>query len=560
MPDYYPPPTTLPPGSVVWAYLRDSGGPTQDRSVAQQRDVLTEFCARFGLVLEKTFIDIHKSGTKDNREQFHEMMHAIEIQPPAGLLLWSFARFARNETDAQYYKAVLRKKGLVIHSLINDIPEGKYQIVLEALIHVADAEKAEQAAWESRRGLHDIVKQGAVPGVKPTGFLREPLKVVSEDGTVHTLHKWVPDPAMLPLVQKAFEMRANGASLAQINAETRLFGSLNSYRTFFSNEIYLGTLRYGDMVIENYCAAMIDRATWERVQLISAKFTRHEHMTDPLNHPRVLGSHYVLSGLLLCGRCGSTLAGHVVKKKVGKRIESYRCTRGRRRRDCDLPTIPAGKLEQAVFETLRDFFMSDGYLEVYRAFERRKGHNLHELSQKIHEKQASLESLQRKIYNLSAAIAESGHSRALLDKLETLEYQANKARLELADIKAATQKKQPNYTDEQVKAQGQKLGEKLLTLEPSTKRTIIRGIVAEIFVDRSENDISAKIMIYLDNNDDPGSTPPTPDDPPERPSGERYGKIRKSPNRMPKALYSVGAPQFTHTIAIAIPIKKPHSC
>ena len=35
MPDYIAPPTTLPPGSVVWGYLRDSGGDAQEQSVPQ---------------------------------------------------------------------------------------------------------------------------------------------------------------------------------------------------------------------------------------------------------------------------------------------------------------------------------------------------------------------------------------------------------------------------------------------------------------------------------------------------------------------------------------------
>jgi hypothetical protein len=37
MPDYIVPPTTLPPGSVVWGYLRDSGGDAQEQSVHQQK-------------------------------------------------------------------------------------------------------------------------------------------------------------------------------------------------------------------------------------------------------------------------------------------------------------------------------------------------------------------------------------------------------------------------------------------------------------------------------------------------------------------------------------------
>ncbi len=37
MPDYIAPPTTLPPGSMVWGYLRDSGG--EAAKIAPRNDI-----------------------------------------------------------------------------------------------------------------------------------------------------------------------------------------------------------------------------------------------------------------------------------------------------------------------------------------------------------------------------------------------------------------------------------------------------------------------------------------------------------------------------------------
>jgi len=36
---------------------------------------------------------------------------------PNGIITWNYARFARDLDDSQYYKATLRKGGIVIHSL-----------------------------------------------------------------------------------------------------------------------------------------------------------------------------------------------------------------------------------------------------------------------------------------------------------------------------------------------------------------------------------------------------------------------------------------------------------
>ena len=62
MPDYIAPPTTLPPGSLVWGYLRDSGGDAQEQSVPQQKAELTSYCQHYGLVIAHIFADVAKSA------------------------------------------------------------------------------------------------------------------------------------------------------------------------------------------------------------------------------------------------------------------------------------------------------------------------------------------------------------------------------------------------------------------------------------------------------------------------------------------------------------------
>jgi hypothetical protein len=48
---YSPPPPGLPAGARVWAYLRDSGGPSQDQSVDQQEQEVIAYCKRHNLAL-----------------------------------------------------------------------------------------------------------------------------------------------------------------------------------------------------------------------------------------------------------------------------------------------------------------------------------------------------------------------------------------------------------------------------------------------------------------------------------------------------------------------------
>ena len=66
----------------------------------------------------------------------------------------------------------------------------------------------------------------------------------------HIGHRWNPDPELIPLIQQAFQMRASGSSLLAIHTATHLYSSLNSYKTFFTNRIYIGILEYGDLIVE----------------------------------------------------------------------------------------------------------------------------------------------------------------------------------------------------------------------------------------------------------------------------------------------------------------------
>src|SRR5512133_2385664 len=96
--EFIAPPPSLPPGAYVFAYLRDSGGDSQEKSVKQQEDVIRAYCEQYHLVLTRIFADVAKSGgSVEKRAQFLEMIDATKKQPvPAGLLVWNLARFSRD--------------------------------------------------------------------------------------------------------------------------------------------------------------------------------------------------------------------------------------------------------------------------------------------------------------------------------------------------------------------------------------------------------------------------------------------------------------------------------
>jgi len=301
-----PPPPALPPGSHVWAYLRDSGGTRQQDSVKQQKDVLTRYCGEHNLYLDWVWADEAKSGTSDvGREKFLAMIDDINAgDVPAGILYWATNRLGRDEDDAAFYRALIRRKGIVLHSLTQDIPAGPISRIIEAIIDHSDAEKSRQDSVAVKRGLAALSKSGfAVGGFPPRGYLAEPVTIGTwRDGKPHVVKRWVPDPDYWELCKTAWEMRARGCSLAEIRDATgrRVYKSKNCWTTFFKNKSYLGIGKCGEIEVADHHPAMIDQATWDAVQAL-----RREKLIE--SHSSFNRAPSMLSGLARCGGCGSAM-------------------------------------------------------------------------------------------------------------------------------------------------------------------------------------------------------------------------------------------------------------
>jgi site-specific DNA recombinase len=402
-----PPPSTLPPGSTVWAYLRDSGGQDQDRSIKRQLEAIEEYCRSHQLQLVHVWKDEARSGTTTaGRDDFQRMIaQSKEIQSnPMGLLLWNYARFARDLDDSTYYKSLLRRNGLIIHSLTDPIPEGPYARFVETLIDISNEERSRQTSIDAKDGLRSIVMQGAVPGIPPRGFKREPIITINpRTGQQRKNHRWVPDPSLIDKVKTAFEMKAAGSTLQEIHRETRLFGSNNSYRTFFTNRLYIGILDFGGEMFPNYCAPIVDMDTWTAVQKRIEETSQKQFKEQ---HPRRANSIYLLSGIVKCAQCGSPMSGNsVTRRENAPRNEAYLCTRAKRHAGCDAKRISRQRLEDLVISTLTDYILIPESMAATQeiALENQSQGEAHR-TQKRQSLQEDLKIVSREIANITRAI------------------------------------------------------------------------------------------------------------------------------------------------------------
>lgn len=500
------------PGTTVAAYLRDSGGDEQDLSIIQQEQAVQVWCNQNNLVLLAIFRDEARPGSSVvGRAQFQKMIQYFRSPDcqAAGILLWRYSRFSRDIDDSQFYKADLRRRGYIIHSLNDNIPEGIDGRFFEAAVDWMNAKYLEDMKGDIKRGLSHILKEhGALPGRPPVGFKREPTTIGSRrDGKPHTVCRWVPDPEKWETCQTAWKMRAAGATLLQIHNATHLYTSKNSYTDFYSNPLYLGNLHYGDQVIIDYAPALIDQATWDAVQKISQK--RNHPNKDPLGNSRRAHSEYILSGLLYCARCQSPLNGRNVQFPGRPDSWHYYICSGRvRRHDCDLPKIPRKVIEDSVLDALTNHILQpDNIIRVQNQVINSSSSENARLQGEINALERRLAEIRKKSTNLINAIAEGGHNRAMMQTLTDLEIEENQIIVKIADLKVVQNAQFHPLAVETANTLADRLKELIPISSPQELRTLLMGFVDRVTVDADKASVSGVIHYYIPESTDKESTP-----------------------------------------------------
>lgn len=523
--DYLTPlPSNIPPGSVFDTYLRDSGGEKQDRSVPRQLEEIKAYCARHDIKLRHIFKDVAKSGGSTvGRDDFDRMIAFTrnEENRPTGILLWNYARFARDLDDSTYYKALLRsKRGIIVHSLTDQIPEGPYARFVEILIDISNEEKRRQTSIDSKSGILSIVSQGAVPGVPPRGIKRVPIITINpRTGDQRKNHRWVPDPKFINRIRKAFQMRAAGASLNEIQKACKLFTTINSYSTFWKNPIYYGTLVYGGVTYEKYCQPIVTKTLWDKVQLIQKNFAQsHNLKTGDRNHPRRQSSDFLLSGIARCSRCGSPLYGRTSIQKTNYKYQSYLCTLAYRKLgSCSKGRIPKPAFEAAVINTLTEFILKkENVDEMHRLIADLDAGLASEQNDQRREILQRLASNKKQLKNIADAIKENGSSPTLGTTLKDLELEKQELDLALVEIGSPSpipQPLSPAVLDRRLK----RIVTILKSKDLSAQKTFLRGFLAYVDVERQDKTLHGTIYYYmpLDDDDEDGSGQSPEPDPPD---------------------------------------------
>ena len=410
-------------------YLRYSSSNQTEQSIEGQMRVCRDFCDRHHIRVVEVYIDRATSASKnlEKRVNFLKMIRDSEKGTFQAVIVYKLDRFARSRYDSATYKYRLKRNGVQVISATENISNDPEGIILESVLEgMAEFYSAELSQKINRGMRESAYKHNSIGGQLPLGYKTEGKKLVIDEKTA-------------PIVREAFEMYADGTTIAEI---CRIFNSRgyktskgtkfgkSSFTKIFKNERYIGVYSYHEYRAEDVIPPIIDRELWDRVQL-RVKKTKSAPARNKARHV------YLLSGKLFCGHCGEHMNGNT----NGVNYSYYECY-GKRNmhQDCHKRNLRKDYIESLVAQDATSLLTDENIDHIAEvachknAMENSEGSPIPLIKDRVHEVELSLTNLTRAIESGQAPDALVRRMMELEKEKKDLEGQIKKEEASLLTL------------------------------------------------------------------------------------------------------------------------------
>ena len=431
----------------VAAYARFSSDNQRAESIDAQLRAIREYCKQHKYIIVEEYTDEARSGTTDRRASFQRLIADSKKKNFDIVLVHKLDRFARNRYDSAVYKRELKKNGVTVHSVLENLDDSPESIMLESVLEGMNEYYSQNLARETMKGMRETAFQCKhTGGIPPLGYS------IDETSKRLILNEYEAET-----VKIIFDMYAKGYSyspiLERLHREGRKTKSGNDFRKnslygILTNPKYQGiyvfnrcsakdsngkrnTHSYKDnediIAIDGGCPQIIDRETYDTVQkrITENKHTGGKHIAKEV---------YLLSGKVFCVDCSKSMV--INRRKSGRNNDSihvtYRCQT--KRYSCSNKEINRKFLDEYVIALLeREIFNPKSLRQICRNIKRyAKSDNRTESLEIIKKK---LMSTNTALQNIADAIASGLISESLTIKLNELEAQKMSLEQQLRDFK-----------------------------------------------------------------------------------------------------------------------------
>ncbi len=363
---------------------REDGNKNESESITNQKTLIQSFIyEKEDLELVSIKIDDGYSGSNFERPAFKELIEEIKQNKINCVIVKDFSRFGRNFIEVgKYIEEIFPFMGIrfiAINDNYDSLNSDNMDLIVPVKNLMNDAYLSD-LSLKVRSQIDTKMKNGQFVGAFAVyGYLKDP----------NNKGKLIIDEYASKIVQEIFKLKLEGYSHTKIAEKLNNDGVLspneykksiglnftNGFKTnangkwhhnaiirILTNPVYIGILEQGKtttlnhktkkkikrekdewLVCENTHEPIINKITFDMVQSLMRSDTRIANNRDKL---------FLLSGLLYCADCGSTL----IRKNYGtpdKRYIYYVCSGAIKKNGCTKHSIRDNIVEEAVLQSVK---------------------------------------------------------------------------------------------------------------------------------------------------------------------------------------------------------------
>lgn len=332
----------------------DNNGNSESMSIANQRQILSDYAEKRGWRTVDFYIDDGYSGTNFDRPDFRRLLRDIENGRINCVITKDLSRLGRNYSMTGYYTDEYFPEQNVRYIAINDGVDTKGDNNDFAAFHnVINEYYPKEISKKVRQVKRTNAEKGMFMGSRaPYGYKKSPLDK----------HQLIIDEDVAPIVVRVFKEIAGGRSGRWIAEQLNKEGYLCPRAYYYDNigkenpknesmlwesstilgiitsRVYLGTLIQGQrqvvsfkskkrrvtepdewIIVENTHEAIVDEELWEAANA-AKKGGQHYNM------PKTERDISIFAGLVRCADCGSPMCASL-RGRTGLQKLTYRCSK-----------------------------------------------------------------------------------------------------------------------------------------------------------------------------------------------------------------------------------------